>query len=193
VARLTLRLLPNGKAPNNSTDRHSGWDVQIINSQDLTREASRLLTMSLDDLYATLGCQLLVYELPSKAAGIVSYLSAVRSASDASALFERLRPAAAMAEWGKGLPVIFEELQQDGMRYLANSAEELRKALDSEEILRLADEPSQPRIQILLMLVASVLKLPREMETISATVTVILIRTGLRNFCRQKNPDKITS
>jgi hypothetical protein len=174
-------------------DRFAKWDVRPVDIQDLTNEASKLFTLSLDDLYATLGCQLLAYELPSKAAGIISYLAAVRSASEARVLFEGLRrPAAAVIGWGKGISVICEELKQDGMRYIGDSAEELRKALDNEDILQMADEPSQPQLQILLMLVASILKLPREMETVAATVTVILVKTGLRNFCRQGKSDKIS-
>jgi hypothetical protein len=168
-----------------------GWNVRPINIHDLTDDASKLLIVNLDDLYATLGGQLLTYQPPSKVAGIVSYLAAVRSASGASALFKALPPTAAMSDWGKGLSVICDELRQDGMHYIAESAEELRKTLDNEDILRLADNPSQPQLQILLMLVASVLKLPREMETVAATVTVILIKSGLRNFCRQEGRKNI--
>jgi hypothetical protein len=164
-------------------DRSAKLDVRPVDIQHLTNDASKLFPLSLDDLYATLGCQLLAYELPSKAAGIVSYLAAVRSASEARVLFEGLRPAAAMMDWGKGMSVICEELKQDGTRYIADSAQELRNALDSEDIFRLADDPSGPQLQILSMLIASVLKLPRDMEAIAATVTVILIKTGVRNFC----------
>jgi hypothetical protein len=107
-------------------------------------------------------------------------------------LFEGLRrPAAAVIDWGKGISVICEELKEDGMRYIGDSAEELCKALDNEDILRMADDPSQPQLQILLMLVASVLKLPREMEAVAATVTAILVKTGLRNFCRQSKAEKM--
>jgi hypothetical protein len=173
-------------------DRSAKWDVRPVDIQDLTNDASKLFTLSLDDLYATLGCQLLAYNRPSKAAGIVSYLAAVRSASEARVLFEGLRrPAAAVIDWGKGISVICEELKQDGMRYIGDSAEELRKALDNEEILQMADDPSQPQLQILLMLIASILKLPRDMETVAATVAVILVKTGLRNFCRQSKSDKV--
>ena len=161
--------------------------MRPTNTQDLVNDASKLLIVTLDDLYITLGGQLLVYEAPSKVAGIVSYLAAARSASEARVLFEALSPAAAMSDWGRGLAVICDELKQDGMRYVSQTGQDLRKALDNEDILRLADDPFQPHLQILLMLVASVLKLPREMETVAATVTVILIKTGLRNFCRQRN------
>jgi hypothetical protein len=166
-------------------DRSAKLDVRPVDIQHLTNDASKLFPLSLDDLYATLGCQLLAYALPSKVAGIVSYLAAVRSASEARVLFEGLRPTAAMIDWGKGLSVICEELKQDGTRYIADAAQELRNALDSEDIFRLADDPSGPQLQILSMLIASVLKLPRDMEAIAATVTVILIKAGVRNFCRK--------
>lgn len=106
-------------------------------------------------------------------------------------LFEALPTAAAMSDWGRGLSVICDELKQDGMHYVSKSAQELRKALDNEDILRLADDPSEPHLQILLMLVASVLNLPREMEPVAATVTVILMKTGLRKFCRRNKSDEI--
>jgi hypothetical protein len=165
---------------------YSERDARPVNIQDLTHDAGKLLSLSVDDLYTTLGCQLLVYQLPSKAAGIVSYILAARSVAEAKALFGALAPAAAMTDWGAGLSVVCEELKQDGTRYIAASADELRKALDSEDILRLADDPSQAQLQILLMLVASILKLPRDLETIAATVTVILVKAGLRNFVRQR-------
>jgi hypothetical protein len=33
------------------------------------------------------------------------------------------------------------------------------------------------------MVVGAILKLPRQLEPISATVTAILLKQGLRNFC----------
>ena len=57
--------------------------MKELNIEDLTNEAMKLLRMEIDELYATLGGQLLARNLPSRVAGIVSYLSAVRSASEA--------------------------------------------------------------------------------------------------------------
>jgi hypothetical protein len=37
------------------------------------------------------------------------------------------------------------------------------------------------------MVVAAVLRLPRDLDTIAATVTAILIKRGLRNFCREES------
>jgi hypothetical protein len=75
---------------------------------------------------------------------------------------------------------------RDGMRYLSGRAGELREALNNEDILRLADETSTAHIQVILMVVAAVLRLPRDLDTIAATITAILIKRGLRNFCREE-------
>lgn len=155
-----------------------------LSSQSLTEEASKLLVVTLDDLYVTLGSQLLVYEAPGKVAGIVSYLRSIRSASEARVLFEALPSAPLVGDWSKGLGVICDDLKDAGIRYLKGAAEELRNGLDNEDILRLAENPSKTQLQVLLMLVASILKLPREMETVAATVTVVLVKTGLRKFFR---------
>jgi hypothetical protein len=37
------------------------------------------------------------------------------------------------------------------------------------------------------MVVAAVLRLPRDLDTIAVTVTAILIKRGLRNFCREES------
>jgi hypothetical protein len=37
------------------------------------------------------------------------------------------------------------------------------------------------------MVVAAVLRLPRDVDTISVTITAILLQRGLRNFCREKD------
>jgi len=157
-----------------------------VNVQALTEEAGKLLRMSLDDLYATLGGQLFGVAPPSKVAGIISYLEAVRSASEARVLHSALSPVLSLQDWGSGLGVICEELKEEGVQFLSDRTAELREALNNEDLLHLADETTRSHIQIILMVVAAVLRLPRELETISVTVTAILLKQGLRNFCRGK-------
>jgi hypothetical protein len=155
-------------------------DVQV-----LTEETVKLLRMNIADLYATLGGQLLGAEAPSKVAGIISYLAAARSAADAKALHDAL-PVVGLHDWGGGLTVICEELRQEGIRYLSETSEELREALDNDELLRLSDETTRSHIQVILMIVAAVLRLPRVLDAIAVTVTAILLKQGLRDFCRNK-------
>jgi hypothetical protein len=169
-------------------------DIRVFNErpakadvQALTEETAKLLRLSLDSLYITLGGQLLGTAPPSKVAGIMSYLSAVRSASDAKTLHGTLPAALSLQDLSNGLALICEELMREGMHYLSKTAEELREALDNEDLLRLSDETSRSHIQVILMVVAAVLRLPRDVDTISVTITAILLKRGLRNFCREKD------
>jgi hypothetical protein len=159
--------------------------VKELNIEDLTNEAMKLLRMEIDELYATLGGQLLARNLPSRVAGIVSYLSAVRSASEAKSFYEALPSVPALADWGGGMGVIYEELKRDGMRFLSDVKEELRKGLCNEDILRLSDQVSHSTMQIVIMVIGAIFRMPREFEPILVTVAVILFKLGLRNFCHQ--------
>jgi hypothetical protein len=156
-----------------------GGRVDVLS---LTGELNTLLTVDLNDLHATLGGQLLVIDPPTKVAGIISYLNTIRSASEAKMLYRALPSAASNSEWAKGLGIIYEELKQAGIRYVSETAKELREALNNQDILDLAKQPTASQLQILLMVVAAVLKVPREFETLAATVTAILLKRGLRDF-----------
>ncbi len=155
-----------------------------LNIEVLAEEVIKLLRMNLDNLYTALGAQLLGTASPSMVAGIVSYLAAVRSATEAKALHDTLPPFASIRDWGEGLGVICEELKQDGMRYLSEMAQELRHALDNEDLLQLADEVKSSHIQVIVMVVAAVLRMPRPLDTICVTITAILLKQGLRNFVK---------
>jgi hypothetical protein len=161
-------------------------DLYRADVQLLTEETVKLLRMNVADLYATLGGQLLGAEAPSKVAGIMSYLAAARSASDAKALHNAL-PVVALQDWGDGLTVICEELKQEGIRYLSETSEELREALNNDDLLQLSDETTPSHIQVILMVVAAVLRLPRVLDAIAVTVTAILLKQGLRDFCRNRS------
>lgn len=177
-----------------ATEEQKMPDIRVVNQkstnvdvQALTEESAKLLRMSLDALHATLGGQLLGTAPPTKVAGIISYMAAVRSASDAKALHDALPAALSLQDLSDGFGAICEDLMREGIRYLSGRAGELREALSNEDILRLADETSTAHIQVILMVVAAVLRLPRDLDTIAATVTAILIKRGLRNFCREES------
>jgi hypothetical protein len=149
----------------------------------LTDEAMKLLRMDVEDLYATLGGQLLAKELPSRVAGIVSYLSAVRSASEAKSFYEALLPDPNLTDWGGGLGVIYEQMKRDGMGFLQEVRGELRKVLCNEDILRLSDQVNRSTMQIIVIVVRATLGLPRDFDAIAVTVAAILLKMGLRDFC----------
>ena len=158
-----------------------------VDVEALTEETVKLLRMSLDALYTTLGGQLLGTAAPSRVGGIVSYLAAARFASDATALHGNLPAALSLHDLSNGLGLISEELMREGMRYVAEKTAELREALNNDDLLRLSDETSRSHIQVILMVVAAVLRLPRELDTIAVTVTAVLLKRGLRNFCREED------
>ena len=167
--------------------------MKALSVEVLADEAMKLLRIEIDELYATLGGQLLAHNLPTRAAGIVSYMSAVRSAAEAKSFYEALPPAPALTEWGKGLGIIYEELKREGMSFLSEISKDLREALCNEDILHLSDQVTRSTVQIIIMVVEATLRMPREFEPISVTVAVILLKMGLRNFCRQTDGSELLS
>jgi len=159
--------------------------VEEINIEVLTDEALKLLRLEVDDLHATLGGQLLARNLPTRVAGVVSYLSALRSASEAKSFYKALPSGPSLTEWASGLGVIYEELKRDGMRFMDQVQEDLRRAVCNEDILRLSGTVNRSTMQVVVMVVGATLRMPREFEPISVTVAAILFKLGLRNFCRQ--------
>ena len=95
--------------------------------------------------------------------------------------------ALSLQDLSSGLGSIYEELMREGMRYVSEAADELRKTLNNEDLLRLSEETSPSHAQVILMVVAAALRLPRYLDMISVTVTAILLKQGLRNFCEQKS------
>jgi hypothetical protein len=160
-------------------------DMKELDIEVLTNEGMELLRLELGELYAMLGAQLLGQNLPRRAAGIASYLSAIRSASEAKTFYQALSSENSVREWGRGVGVIYEELKQDGVRHIEEISPVLRKALCNEDILRLSDSATRSAIQIVVLVVGAALRMPREFDPISVTVSAILFKLGLRSFCRQ--------
>jgi hypothetical protein len=157
--------------------------VKELDTEMLVSETDKLLRIGIDELYATLGAQLLVFTPPTRAAGIMSYLSAVRSASEATLFLEGLSAVPSLSEWGTGLGFIYETLKAQGQRYLTEKKEDLRKALCNQDILAWSGEVNRSTIQILITIVGATLRMPRELDSISATTLAIILKLGLRNFC----------
>jgi hypothetical protein len=150
---------------------------------ELVDGAMKLLSVDTDDLYATLGAQLLGCGLPVRAAGIVTYLSAIRKADQAKSFIEVLRPG--LTEWGEGLETIYEELRRDGIRYLMEVSADLKNALCNDRILQLADHVDETNLQIIIMVTGSALKIPSELRSVHVTVVALILKLGLRAFCTE--------
>jgi hypothetical protein len=152
--------------------------------ETLAGEAMRLFRLDISELYAILGGQLLGSTVPSRAAGIVVYLTSVRSALVAKTITEAVPSQPDLAGWAAELEAIFEELRRDGIRFLAEVSGNLRQALNNKDILRLSEELSPSAVRMIIVLVAGALSMPRELDPICATVTAVILRLGLRDFCK---------
>jgi hypothetical protein len=158
-------------------------EVKELDTETLVSETDKLLRMGIDELYATLGAQLLVFTPPTRTAGMMSYLSAVRSASEANFFLEGLSAGPPLTEWATGLGLIHEELKTQGKRYLSEKKEDLRKALCNQDILAWSEDVNRSTIQILITIVGATLRMPRELDSLSATTLAIILKLGLRSFC----------
>ena len=154
------------------------------NIDELAHEAIRLLGMEIDELYAILGAQTLGQALPSRAAGIVSYLAAIRNASEARSFYNGLSGESFLTELGKATGLIYQDLKREGMRHFSEQSADLCKTLcTNKDILNLADEGSQSIVHILVTVVGAALRIPPNLESVSVTISAILCKIGLRNFC----------
>ena len=152
-----------------------------------TDEAMKLLRLELDELYVTLGSQLLARNLPSRTAEIVSDLCAFRSLSEQKSRYSGQYSQSLLPAWRKRLGQIYDELRQDGKSYIMEVGEDLRKALCNDDILSLSEQVNRSTLQIVVVIVGGTLRLPVELEPISVTVSAILLKLGLRSFCSNDN------
>jgi len=152
--------------------------------EELTAEAMQLLPMGLEELYMILGAQLLVSAKPTRVAGIMTYFSAARKAREAKELYATLPLTPTPADWSAGLESIYNELIRDGVQYIEEVKEELRRGVCNEDIFALSDKMDSSGMQIVVMIVGAVLKMPPQFENVSAVLAAILYKIGLREFCR---------
>jgi hypothetical protein len=150
----------------------------------LVEEGMKLLALEVDDLYAALGAQLLGQNLPSRVAGFVSYLSALRNACEATDLYRALPSPFSQIEIGNGLRVINDGLRDDGRRYFTDVSPDLRKALCKGDVFDLAETRTPSSVGVVITLVGAALRIPREFDAISVTISAIILKIGLPNFCR---------
>lgn len=156
-----------------------------ISIEVLAQEAMKLLRTELDDLYLTLGTQLLAEKLPSYTAGIVADLFAFRSSSGPKSQFT-LPSEPLVAAHRNYLDEVYDQLRQDGRGYLAEVGDNLRKAICNQDIFSLSDQVNVSTLQIIEIIVSGTLRLPVELEPIAVTVSAILVKLGLRNFCKSR-------
>jgi hypothetical protein len=152
--------------------------------EELTTEAMQLLPMGLEELYMILGAQLLVSAKPTRVAGIMTYLSAARKAKEAKELYATLPATPTPSDWSAGLDTIYNELIRDGIQFIDDIKQDLRRGVCNEDIFALSDKMDSSSMQIVVMVIGAVLKMPPQFENISAVLAAILYKVGVREFCR---------
>jgi hypothetical protein len=156
--------------------------TQELTIEELTAEAMQLLTLRVDELYAVLGCQLTGATRPARVAELVSHQIALKSLIESQGNYASLLSGTALPDWARRFNFLYDELEQEGIGFLNAAREELCKGIGNQEIFDLSNEITSSTMQIIVLIVTAVLKLPRQMEAVSATVAAIVCKSRLREF-----------
>jgi hypothetical protein len=74
------------------------------------------------------------------------------------------------------------------MKHFSEISGTVRKAMCNEDILRISEQVTPSAVQVVVMIVSANLRMPRELDPVSATLAAILFKIGLRSFCAQNAP-----
>jgi hypothetical protein len=157
-------------------------ETQELTIEELTAEAMQLLTLRLEELYLVLGCQLIGATRPARVAELVSHQAALKNVIESQDNHSSFFSGADLSDWTARFNFIHDELQRDGIRFVSTVREDLCKSICNQEVLDLSDEITSSTMQIIVLIVAAVLKLPRQIEGVSATVAAIICKSGVRQF-----------
>ena len=155
------------------------WSTNEPAIEDLTREALGLLSFDLEDLYAVLACQLLGAAPPARAAQMM--ISLVKLGTTPQ-LMDASTPVA--CERNQGVEDIVRDLRRDGSRFIDEMREDFRRSLCTKEILDLTEDIDASRMQILILLISAIVKMPPQFESISATLAAMFCKSLLREMCQ---------
>jgi hypothetical protein len=70
------------------------------------------------------------------------------------------------------------------MQFIEEVKQSLRRGVCNEDIFVISDKMDSSSMQIVVMVIGAVLKMPPQFENISAVLAAILYKVGLREFCR---------
>jgi hypothetical protein len=149
--------------------------------EELTGEAMELLSLGLEELYIILGCQLMTAAQPSRVAELVSHRSVLRDFVESRRTVEPIEQGLALLACGRSFSSMVEELKEEGIRFVTAVEAEMSKELCGKDISELAKEISSASLQVIVLIVTAVLKLPRQIEAVAATVAAIFCKSGLRS------------
>ena len=160
------------------------WSLNEPDIEALTREALNLLSLEIDELYTVLGFQLLATAPPTRTAGMITHVRELRTANSARLQAATPPSEAAINEWMNGVEEIWRDLRADGGKFIETTRPELKKSLCRKDICDLADDVDESKMQILIMIISAILKVPAQFESISATLAAMLCKSLLKEICR---------
>jgi hypothetical protein len=160
------------------------WSLNEPDIEALTREALNLLSLEIDELYTVLGCQLLATAPPTRTAGIITHVRELRTANSARRQAGTPASEAALNEWTNGVEAICRDLRGDGAKFIEIMRQEFKKGLCKKDIFDLADDVDESKMQILIMIISAIIKVPAQFESISATLAAMLCKSLLKEICR---------
>jgi len=161
-----------------------GFSIKDLTIDELAAQAMQLLTFSLVELYAVLGLQLVCYSQPARLAALINCHTTVRRTLDGELCYSSMGIAHPISDLSRGLDAVYEELEQEGMRFVAALREELCKLLCTPETLELADRTTASSMQVLVLLIAGALRMSPQTESLAATIAAIVCKSGLKDFCQ---------
>lgn len=160
------------------------WPTKEPDIEDLTQEAIKLLSFEIDVLYAVLGCQLLGSAPPTRGAGIITNVLDLRKARNSKKLNRSTSSEVNVYTWPHDDEELFSGLKGDGVRFVEAMKGEFRKGLCNENVFNLTDQVDESKMQILIMIISAILKIPPPFESISATLAAIFCKSRLKDICR---------
>jgi hypothetical protein len=161
-----------------------GFSIKDLTIDELAAQAMQLLSLRLVELYAVLGLQLVGYSQPARLAAVINCHARVRKTLDGELRCSSMGMAHPISDLSHGLDVLYEELEQEGLRFVAAVREELCKLLCAPETLELADRTTASSMQVLVLLIAGALRMSPQTESLAATIAAIVCKSGLKDFCQ---------
>jgi len=160
------------------------WATNEPAIEELTREALGLLSFDLEDLYAVLGCQLLGAAPPTRAAQLMTSLVKLGTMPQLRDCEGMNATAPVACERNQRVEDIVHDLTRDGGKFIDEMKEDFRRSLCTKEILDLTENINASRMQILILLISAIVKMPPQFESVSATLAAMFCKSLLREMCQ---------
>lgn len=160
------------------------WSLKEPDIETLAREALKLLSLEMDELYTVLGCQLLASAPPIRVANIMTHVRQLRRGSKTRTQDGPPSSEASGNEWMNGVEQVCNDLKIDGLKFVETMREELKKGLCNKDIVDLANDVDESKMQILIIIISAILKIPAQFDSISATLAAMFSKSLLKEVCR---------